>query len=418
MFDMPGLLYPAFQKWYSALSSLDRFRTEKNFFDNISSLDSFFSEFRNITFVMQKSLAHTQYFSLYEHKRDKYLSNCKWFVEMRNDTTKQHPFQLIKEVKISVYFPETGIQLLQQQFSVENDTELSTLLDQLKALFLSINPIEVFFSADFSFFEKGSHDDLYDKLILGINAMDNFLKDMYKEIPEKCELCENLISKTSKTIFSHIPKDMLLINDYVYYPQKDIFERAKRIAMQMQTSNGDCAIRGNLSAFDKKPFAPLGNDYFQKFVLMHAILGTADLMPTLMTIYQDNTFTLDSFNADIKTTLYRKINQTASLILSDNIKAVYLMVTYSSIPYDENQLENYLNMTSKERLSLGCEDYLTFLSIDCNLQETEYSFRGSQLKDNAYIFRQITQGKQNKFNLGKINMMPIIEAFQKMIESP
>lgn len=264
---MPGLLYPAFQKWYSALSCLDRFRTEKNFFDNISSLDSFFSEFRNITFVMQKSLAHTKHFSLYERKRDEYLSNCKWFVDMRNDTTKQHPFQLIKEIEISAYFPGTGVQLSQQQFSVENDTELSTLFDQLKALFLDINPIEVFFSAKFSFFEKDSHDDLYDKLILGIDAMDNFLKDMYKETSEKCEVCESLISETSKTIFSHVPRDMLLINDYVYYPQKDIFERAERVAMHIQTSNGDRTIRASLSAFDKEPFATLGNDYFQKFVL-------------------------------------------------------------------------------------------------------------------------------------------------------
>ena len=54
---MASLLYPAMQKFYSALNSLDKFGKEKNFFENISSLDTFFSEYRNITFVLQKSLA-------------------------------------------------------------------------------------------------------------------------------------------------------------------------------------------------------------------------------------------------------------------------------------------------------------------------------------------------------------------------
>ena len=41
---MAGLLYPAYQKFYSALSCLERFEKEQNFFDNISSLDNFFAE--------------------------------------------------------------------------------------------------------------------------------------------------------------------------------------------------------------------------------------------------------------------------------------------------------------------------------------------------------------------------------------
>ena len=81
------LLFPAFQKFYSALSSLERFRKENNFFDNISSLDTFFSEFRNVTFVLQKSLAHTKYMPLYEQLRSKHLASLKWFVETRNQTT-------------------------------------------------------------------------------------------------------------------------------------------------------------------------------------------------------------------------------------------------------------------------------------------------------------------------------------------
>lgn len=82
---MPGLLLSAYQKLYSALSNLERFDKEANFFDNISAIDNFFNEYRNITFVMQASLKHTDFFGAYERNRDLYLTD-HWFVEKRNET--------------------------------------------------------------------------------------------------------------------------------------------------------------------------------------------------------------------------------------------------------------------------------------------------------------------------------------------
>ena len=67
---MPGLLYPAYQKLYSAVQNLKRFSKENSFFDNISSLDSFFSEYRSTTLVLQESLAHTPYLDLYKNHSD------------------------------------------------------------------------------------------------------------------------------------------------------------------------------------------------------------------------------------------------------------------------------------------------------------------------------------------------------------
>lgn len=50
---MPGILFPAYQKFYSAVSCLERFDKEQNFFDNISSLDNFFAEYtvRQVCFM-------------------------------------------------------------------------------------------------------------------------------------------------------------------------------------------------------------------------------------------------------------------------------------------------------------------------------------------------------------------------------
>lgn len=129
---MANLLFPAFQKFYSALSNLDRFRKEKSFFDNISSLDTFLSEYRNVTFVMKKSLVHTEHMPIYEKNLQKYLSDCRWFVTKRNETEKEHPFQLIKQIELAVYFPDRGLKVYSEKFTVEHDIEMSTLIDEFK----------------------------------------------------------------------------------------------------------------------------------------------------------------------------------------------------------------------------------------------------------------------------------------------
>lgn len=53
-------LLPALQKFYNALKHLEQFSLENNFFDNISSLDVFLSEYRSTTLVLQESLRGNQ----------------------------------------------------------------------------------------------------------------------------------------------------------------------------------------------------------------------------------------------------------------------------------------------------------------------------------------------------------------------
>lgn len=93
------LLLPVCQKLYAALASLERFSKGQDLYDNIACIDSFLSEYRNVTFVLQKSLTHTGYISLYENLRDKYLKNdqCSWLVKKRNEVLKERPFSLEKK---------------------------------------------------------------------------------------------------------------------------------------------------------------------------------------------------------------------------------------------------------------------------------------------------------------------------------
>lgn len=404
---MSSILYTAYQKFYSALSALEQFDKEEDFFDNISNLDKFLSEFRTVTLVLQKAIAHTEYKDLYDKNNKKYLSECKWFITKRNEVTKEQPFQLVKQIEISIYLPFCGMDVLTKTFTVENDVEFSTLLNELKTFLCNDQTNEVFFSAKFSFYEKDTNEDLYDKLMIGIKAMKDFLGAMRQDIGEQCQLCDALSKKITEMHFLLLPRDILFMIDYVYYPCSDEFEQAGRMAMMFGA--GGQMPRIPLSNLDHGMFSQVGHNYFEKFIIMNTVIKTADLMPTIWIIYNDNTFTMDVFHSNIKTTIYRKMNETADNILKSDVKEVYCMMTYTLCDIETVATE----MTSTERVLHGTEDYLTFIRVDKELNAEEYSFEGSKLEDLEYVCNQFQNGKKNKLDLGRLNLTPVIEGFKK-----
>ena len=121
--EMGDLLLPAYQKLYAALQSLERFNKGQDLFENIACIDSFLLEFRNVTFVLQKSLAHTEYISEYFVLRDNYLKNedCSWRVDKRNQGTKERPFNLSKSFVLNLYLPNASGVFITDHYSIEDD---------------------------------------------------------------------------------------------------------------------------------------------------------------------------------------------------------------------------------------------------------------------------------------------------------
>lgn len=407
------LLYPTFQKFYSALSSLERFRKEKSFFENISSLDTFFSEFRNVTFVLQKSLAHTDYMSLYEKLRNKYLSELKWFVENRNETTKEHPFELVKKIEITAYMPWGSFEILEKQFSVNDDQPLVSVIDEAKTFLNKINPIEVFFSARFLFYKQTSGENVFTKIPQGIKAMYEFLTELYKQISNKSQLTENLLDLIRTHSVICMPQDMLLVNDYVYYPAENEFEMIGRWGFSMDSSFGGKTLpRTPLKNF-LHWYKDLGENNFERFVAMHIAMRTKEeIVPVFMLIFQDDTYEIDMFNAENKTTLYRKIHETAKQVLNDNVKEVFLEYSMLSMPNKPKML----NMYSKDRQKLAEEEWLVLVKVDDQLNEEEYHLYVPGLKCPGYIANEIKAGSNKKLLYGAINMLPIIQAFKQKKE--
>lgn len=409
---MPGLLYPAYQKLYSALSSLERFDKEADFFNNISCLDTFFSEYRNVTFVVQSQLKHTEFWGAYERNRDKYLTD-HWFVDKRNETIKQQPFRLIKRINLTVFLPYYGFSVLEKEFSVENDTKLDSLFPALELFFSDIKDEEIFFSVAFSFREDNSDIDLFDKLIAGNSAMMQFMMAMEQDIGQSCPLCDQLKEKINGMKVLLMPRDFLLVNDYVYYPSQKSFERAARFSMfpRIDGKKAMVADREPLTWITHSKYFNFDGTPFGNFTAMHAIIRSvhhgADIMPAIMVVYSDETYDLDAFHADIKTTMYRKINEVAQLIRTHDVQEVCITSLYSVLPMSEDAPH-----ISKDRIAQSTSDILVCASIDNQLNEKEYVFDGKAMENPEYVGCTMRNVLQNKLDISRLNMFPIWRAFK------
>ena len=185
--EMGDLLLPAYQKLYAALQSLERFSKGQDLFENIACIDSFLSEFRNVTFVLQKSLAHTEYISEYYVLRDKYLKNddCSWLVDKRNQVTKENPFNLEKSFVLTLYLPNGAGVFPTDPYTIEDEEDYSSIIEMVKRVIEGIPSIEVFFSVEFVYREIGSERNLFGTIDHGIDAIMAMLKELNQTIDGK-----------------------------------------------------------------------------------------------------------------------------------------------------------------------------------------------------------------------------------------
>jgi hypothetical protein len=372
-----GLLYPAFHKFYNALSNLENFEKGKDFFDNINSLDNFFSEFRNITFVLQKSLAHTDFMSKYDEIRNKYLVNevGRWFVDKRNEVLKQSPFDLEKRILITIYSNQAPLILPELTYTIDNDVVISSIINNLRVTFKNLEKIEVIFSVEFSFFEKGKNTELYENLILGIDQMKLFLSEMKNSVNENCKLTNELEKKIENLNFYRVPKDMLFIDDYIFYSNKGIFDKASRIALLM----GD---KQNRIPVDRLNITYPNGNLFDKFELMHLVIYQMQktILPTCLILYDDKTFELLTFGCSIKTTVYRKFHEISKRIEKD--KLVSVLFVNEMYVYDEKEVSG---MNSYQRIKHAKREMLAFYEIDKNLNMKSRMYNISLIDDYKYI---------------------------------
>lgn len=229
-----------------------------------------------------------------------------------------------------------------------------------------------------------------------------FLADMKKAISEECKLSDELEGKIEKMSFYHVPKDMLFVDDYIFYCKKKYFEKASRVAMWAGPRQSRIPIENLNKTY------PDG-DLFNKFVVMHLMFFQLQktLMPTCLIVYSDDTFELNSFGFSIKTTVYRKFNEIAKRIEADNI--INILFVTEMYTYDMKDINN---LDSRERVKHAKNEILAFYMIDNHLAMKSQGFNTKFIDDFQYIV-SVMFAKPSEPVLPRF-MNPVIQEFTRL----
>jgi hypothetical protein len=349
---MEDLLLPAYQKLYAALLSLERFNKGQDLFENIACLDSFLSEFRNVTFVLQKSLAHTDYIREYEALREQYLKNddCSWLVEKRNEVSKERPFNLEKILRLTLFHPNGAGVFSTDNYTIADEVDYSSLIEMIKGVIEKIPAIEVFFSVEFDYREVGSERNLFITIDNGIDAMIDLLDNLNKTMKSKPSAArEKVLERISGLHFHEAPKNFWFVDDYVFYRKDNVFEKGDRFELitPFKTAIPYTAFCEMLHVENKGDFI---NETFEAFEKMHcfAFYRQKEIAPTFLSLSKDGLLSMVMYHASIKTTTYRRIHEIAEEIKS-GVPIVAVFYVSEMLIYDDLEILNQDYSYRRER---------------------------------------------------------------------
>ncbi len=413
------ILFPFLQKVYSALKHLDNFSVSNDFFDNISDLDGFFSEFRSSTLVLQKSLGGPDD-PVYDKNLKDYLTKdehvSRWMNTNRINAIHKHPFDLCKHLNVTVYSSISSEIILKKEYSVKFDEPFDKLQPELKELFDKQNVSEVNFSVCYSYTEKGEAKDVFVTSIKAIESMLAFMQAMIKDLNVSDSLSIDLSNKIIDLAFSINAKHLMFVRDYCYLIKNQQFVHAGVLESNLPDTRMPIEKVFAMCGVQRTTIAE-----FDLFVLIHAKIYVRQrhhIMSTFFVKYTDDTVSIVSFDSSLRTTFYRKINEIANIVLTEDVISVYFVsefIGYGSISLDDTaRLKNITETPYLERRKKAIKTMLSFYQID------KYGTKSIFVQDNKVReFAKLDVVANYKQEYDEVNCLfltPIVSAFRKNIE--
>ena len=406
------LVYPILQKFYNALSNLETANPDDYIFENIPKIDAFFQEFRNITFVMQKSFNTPELKAFYKTKREAYLSNddMEWFKDVRNKTAKENPFKLEKAISLKTYVASNNFDEFKTLLTIDIDKNLSDLLMEVSSILEEHyrNWLEVFFSISVLFIENGKEIDIYEKIIEGTLVMWKFVSDVCSDYPCSCDKCNNLKTKIIKALNTiQFKKETKFTQDCYYNAGAiKIGSQTRSFGMRSEVFNkNDMRFELAKSPTFGKEFCDNDIRLLQKWASDHVVIAQMifeqkkepEIPATFLLVYEDNTAEMIcSINGSLKTTYYRIINEVAERVMNEKIRAV--IYVSEVVYYPPNEFESIYRKPFEEREKEASGTLLYILIASKELENiTGIGIDYSKINDKDYLSNQII----NPENLGK-----------------
>lgn len=415
---MNSLLYPALQKFYNALKQLRQFSLENSFFDNIGCLDTFFMEYRSVTFAVQKSLGakdHPVYIKNLEKFLKKDVNLSKWFIDQRNVVDHEHPFGLKKVLRIVLYGTGNAVVFKQYVQTVDREKPIGNYLQTIRDTFQSIQVPDVYFSVQYLFLDENDVEEknIFDLVEKGLWNMLHFLHAMKLDLKDESDVATELMRKVDVLVQEMPQRWMIDALDYCYYKSTDRFERGELYSLVFPGPRMPVWDFLNLA---KSVSASIISTY-DAFVYLHALVYVQQqhqILSTFFVEFSDGTYQIIAFSASIRTTMYRYINRVAEIIKDNQVENVYLvteMVKYGST--DFKKLPKFLKSNYEERKAFRVKTFLTFYKISNKGIIDPIMIDTDELVDKLSV--SVAMGKLKSVQSSKqlcVVLTPIVDSFR------
>lgn len=417
------LLFPLLQKFYSSISCLANLKPNEYIFESIPKIDTFLQEFRNITFVMQKSFNTPELTEFYERQRDKYLRNdiSRWLNNARVSVTHQQPFKLEKYVALTVY-DSLSFEKFVTVLTTDRDKNLEDISNEIQNLLKQKYPSqsEIYYSIFVSFMENGEKIDIFDKIIPGILSMWDFVSSVRASYPCNCEKCKRLIELTKEKITDIIYRCRLISFVQDCYSHQGKVEFAFRMetigVMDNEISDGKhTRIKLSESSGFGERFCKDDISLLTKWAINFLAICQIQMnegrkeplvSPQFMIVFDDGTAEIQGmYNSTVRTTHYRKVNEIVDRIKKENIKAV--LYTCEAFTYPLSSLTPEKGAHERQQESNNTILYNLIVSKDLNnIVGIEFDY--AKITDEEYLKTQINKPKAMNFFM----LMPILKALR------
>lgn len=416
-----SLLAPALQKFYSALKGLERFSTENSFFDNTSSIDTFLSEFRSVTFALQTSLG-TKDHPDYIKNRDAILAKdpiiLKWLNDQRVTIIHQHPFNLKKILRVVVYDSGKAVVFKKYEQNVEQNEPFGDYLQVVRNSFLAIQTPEIYFSAQYLFVEQ---EDLKERSIFefidsGILSMWKFLHTMKVDLKDDSKIANKLMAEIDGIVQLMPQRWMLDVVDYCYYKTDVSFDKGESFTFMQP----DIPMLVAPFVEEVQKMSTTVKDLYDAFIYLHTCIYVQQkhhIMSTFFIEYEDGTYRMISFLATIRTTMYRYINRVAHMVDEGNVINVYLVTeTVGYGGFGINAISKFMQLNYKEKMAYRTKTFLSFYKVNQIGGIKSAVMDADALVDRLSVSVAIGNMKSSEeFSVYNVMLTPVVESFKKKL---
>lgn len=413
-----SLMLPALQKFYSALKQLNQFSVENDFYDNVACIDTFLTEYRSVTFALQKSLGRKDD-PVYIKNRDIYLRGDKilsdWLIDQRNIVDHEHPFSLKKELRVVIYDFGNAVIFQQYEQKVDNDEPVGDYLQTIKDAIKNIQINEINFSAQFLFVndEDADEKNIFDFIERGVLVMWQFLHAMKVDLKDESDVANELMGRIDRLVHEMPKRWIIDALDYCYYKSTEYFDRGVSLTMALP----EIRLPKAMFMSQVKNLTSTAETFYDAFIYFHTyayIEQQHHILSTFFIEYKDETCQMLAFTASIRTTMYRYVNRVAKLVERGDVTNVYLVTETVGYGINLNDNPAFAQLSYEEKKAYRRKTYLTFYNVSSNGKVDPFMMDADDLVDRLSVSTVMSKVRTTEQPLQfSIMLTPIVRAFKK-----